>query len=336
MLGAVTSDTHERGDGPGPAIGDEVRETWLETLAVNAAFDRPWVDAAVAWLVAAEAPALVVDVGSGAGGAAYAFAARLAAGDVGGGAAGGDARRGAAGGDAGRSAAGRDAPGTGAVGGARVVALDRDPRLVAVARRRAAGEGVARRVAFGTGEIGALPLAPGTADLVWASGVVHHVADQQAAVDELAALVRPGGTVVLVEGGLPLRCLPHEVGVGRPGLEARLDEARARWFVDLRDELGGPPLPYGWPEALARAGLVDVRARSFLAEAAPPLDEIGREVAAQHLGSALGELGDRLSAEDRDTVSRLADPADPAWIGHRRDLVVTAVRTVHAGRRPRP
>jgi len=305
MLGAVTSDTHEWGDGAGPAIGDQVREGWLDTLALGAAFDRPWVDAAAAWLLAGDAPALVVDVGSGAGGAACAFAARL----------GGDAR------------------GPGA-GGGRVVALDRDPRLVAVARRRATGEGVAGRVAFGTGEIGALPLAPGAADLVWASGVVHHVADQQAAVYELAALVRRGGTVALVEGGLPLRCLPHEVGTGRPGLEARLDEARARWFIDLRDELGGPPLPYGWPEALARAGLVDVRARSFLAEAAPPLDEIGRRVAAQHLESALSELGDRLSAEDRATVGRLADPADAAWIGHRRDLVVTAVRTVHAGRRP--
>jgi hypothetical protein len=111
-------------------------------------------------------------------------------------------------------------------------------------------------------------------------------------------------------------------------LEARLDEARARWFVDLRAELGGPPMPYGWPETLTRAGLVDVRTRSFIAEATPPLDTVGRQIAIQHLTSALTELGDRLDPDDRATVTRLLDPDDPIAIPNRDDLVVTAVRTV--------
>ncbi len=170
--------------------------------------------------------------------------------------------------------------------------------------------------------------------MVWASGVVHHVADQQAAVDELAAQCRPRGRVALVEGGLPLRCLPHEIGLGRPGLEARLDEARARWFVDMRAELPGQPMPYGWPEALRRAGLTDVQTRSFLAERTPPLGAVGQAMVEQHLTSARDELGHRLDAGDRDTLARLLDPDDPAYVGRRDDLVVTAVRTVHAGTRP--
>jgi SAM-dependent methyltransferase len=278
-------------------ITDRVSESWLSTLDVNAAFDRPWTVEAVEWLLPDGAGGAVVDVGCGAGGAACAFARRL------------------------------DPDGASAV---RVVALDRDPRLLEVARRRAETEGVAGRVRWGCGEVGRLPVRPGSADLVWASGVVHHVADQQAAVDELAGLLLHGGTLALVEGGLPLRCLPHEVGLGRPGLEARLDEARARWFADLRAELGGPPLPYGWPAALRRAGLVGIRTRSFLAESTPPLDPVGRKIATLHLTSALTELGDRLDAEDRATLARLLDPADPTWVGHRDDLVVTAVRTVHA------
>ena len=279
------------------ALGDRVREAWLTTLALNAAFDRPWVEAATAWAVAAAggSPATVVDVGCGAGGASAAFAAQ--------------------------------ASGT-------VVGLDPDPRLVEVARGRLAAAGLAGRVRLAAASIGGLPVPPGTADVVWASGVVHHVPDQQAAVDELAGLLRPGGVLALVEGGLPLRCLPHEIGLGRPGLEARLDEARARWFTDLRAELGGPPLPYGWPEALARAGLVDVRVRSFVAEAAPALDPTGAEIARQHLASARDELGDRLAPDDRATVARLLDPGDPAWLGGRDDLVVTAVRTVQIGTVP--
>jgi SAM-dependent methyltransferase len=279
-------------------IGHRMAESWLSTLAVNAEFDRGWVEAAVGWLLASAPAGTVVDVGCGAGGAACAFAARLPP------------------------------------GATRVLAFDRDPRLVDIARHRAAAEGLGDRIAWAAGEVGVLPLPERSADLVWASGVVHHLPDQQAAVSELAALCRPGGRVVLVEGGLPLRCLPHELGLGRPGLEARLDEARARWFSDMRAELAGPSLPYGWPEALARAGLTGVRARSFLAEATPPLDATGRAIVEQHVTSAQGELGDRLDAGDRDTLARLLDPADPAYVGARDDLVVTAVRTVHVGTAP--
>ena len=270
-------------------------ESWLSTLEVNAAFDRPWVDAALGWLLpgaAAGAGVVAADVGCGAGGAACALGQRPEV--------------------------------------STVVACDRDVRLLDVARRRATAEGVAEVVRWACGEVGGLPLRPGSLDLVWASGVVHHVADQQAAVGELAALLRPGGVLALVEGGLPLRCLPHDVGVGRPGLEARVDEARARWFEDLRRELDGPPLPYGWPEALARAGLHRVRTRSYIAEATSPLDDVGRRIARQHLTSARDELGERLVPDDRSTIDRLLDPDEPASIDHRDDLTVTAVRTVHA------
>jgi SAM-dependent methyltransferase len=280
------------------SITDRIARDWLVTLDLNARFDRPWTDDAVAWLLPGGAGArTVVDAGCGAGGAACAFAHRL----------------------------GR---------GSHVVALDRDPRLVAQARRRAHDEGVSDRVHPSVGEVGTLPVRAGGVDLVWASGVVHHVPDQQRAVGELANLLRPGGRVALVEGGLPLRCLPHDDGVGRPGLEARIDAARAGWFDDMRAELRGPPMPYGWPRALASAGLVGIRTRSFLAEATAALDDVGGRIVQQHLTSALGELGERLGADDRRALARLLDPDDVAYVGARDDLVVTAVRTVHVGALP--
>jgi ubiquinone/menaquinone biosynthesis C-methylase UbiE len=285
------------GDEGVETIGHQIAESWLHTLEVNAAFDRAWVEDAVEWLLVAAPATVVLDVGSGAGGAARAFSARLPA-------------------------------------GSRVVAVDRDPRLLAIARRAAREQGVDDRIRWTTGAIGALPVPERSADLVWASGVVHHLADQQAGVTALAGLARPGGRVVLVEGGLPLRCLPHEVGVGRPGLESRLDEARARWFVDMRAELSGVEMPYAWPEALGRAGLTGVRTRSFLAERMPPLDEVGRRMVEQHLTAALSELGDRLDAGDREALTRLLDPEDPAYVGRRDGLQVTAVRTVHVGTAP--
>ncbi|MGH9229804.1 MAG: class I SAM-dependent methyltransferase [Acidimicrobiales bacterium] len=282
-------------------IDQHLAEWWLTNLETNARFDAPWVADAVAWLIEASdrpggsgPPRRVLDVGCGAGGAACAFAAALGPGVV-------------------------------------VVGLDRDPRLLAIARRRAADAGLAGQIRWLAAGVDALPVEAGSADLVWASGVVHHLPDQQAAIGTLAALLRPGGRLVLVEGGLPLRCLPFDIGLGRVGLEARLDEARGRWFDDMRDELHGPPLPYGWPEALTRAGLVDVRARSFLAEVPPPLDDFGRQVAERHLRSALTELGERLASDDRDSIARLLDPDDAAYLGRRNDLMVTAVRTLNVG-----
>jgi SAM-dependent methyltransferase len=281
-------------------IDQQLAEWWLTNLETSARFDAPWVADAVAWLVETSGrpeesgrPQLVLDVGCGAGGAACAFAEAL---------------------------------GPGVVAG-----FDRDPRLLGIARRRAADAGLAHHIRWLAAGVDALPVEPGSTDLVWASGVVHHLPDQQAAIGTLAGLLRPGGRLALVEGGLPLRCLPFDVGLGRVGLEARLDEARSHWFADMRDELRGPPLPYGWPEGLRRAGLVDVRARSFLVEVPPPLDDFGRQVAERHLRSGLTELDDRLAPDDRDTLARLLDPDDAAYIGRRHDLMVTAVRTLNVG-----
>jgi SAM-dependent methyltransferase len=281
-------------------IDQQLAEWWLTNLETSARFDAPWVAEAVAWLIDAAGspegsgpPQRVLDVGCGAGGAACAFA--------------------------------------GVLGPGVVTGFDRDPRLLAIAGRRAVDAGLAGHIRWLAAGVDALPVEAGSADLVWASGVVHHLPDQQAAIGSLAALLRPGGRLALVEGGLPLRCLPFDIGLGRVGLEARLDEARSRWFADMRDELRGPPLPYGWPEALRRAGLVDVRARSFLAEVPPPLDDFGRQVAERHLSSALSELGDRLAPGDRDTISRLLDPDDAAYVGRRDDLMVTAVRALNVG-----
>src|ERR687898_407273 len=44
----------------------------------------------------------------------------------------------------------------------------------------AAAAGVSGRIGFAVGDVGAPCLPPGSAELVWASGVVHHLADQQA------------------------------------------------------------------------------------------------------------------------------------------------------------
>jgi len=221
---------------------------------------------------------------------------------------------------------------------ARVVAVDDEPAVLDTAAELFAEVGVDVRtaVADAAGDPQALADAiGGPADLVWASAVVHHAPDQQATVDVLAGLLAPQGRLALAEGGLPRRHLPWDLGTGRPGLESRLEQAQDGWFAAMRDSLpGAVRLPYGWPNALRRAGLADVTTWTSLIERPAPLSPAERERVAGKLAHRVEWLRERrlLPAEDDGAWSRLLDPDRPEWIGHRDDVFVLDARSVHVGR----
>lgn len=124
--------------------------------------------------------------------------------------------------------------------GARVVAVDGSEPLLERARARAQRLGVADR--FGT-LAGELPDIMADldypADLIWASHSLHHLGDQRAAIAAYGERLTFGGTLALVEGGLPTRFLPRDIGIGRPGLQARLDAVQEEWFTQMRAALPG-------------------------------------------------------------------------------------------------
>jgi ubiquinone/menaquinone biosynthesis C-methylase UbiE len=78
-----------------------------------------------------------------------------------------------------------------AVRGARVVGVDGAPRLLAVARERAAAMGV--EAEWLEGDLAALPLADGVADVVLSVFGVIFAADPSAALSEVARILRPDG-----------------------------------------------------------------------------------------------------------------------------------------------
>jgi SAM-dependent methyltransferase len=243
----------------------------------------------------------VVDVGCGAGGMSVLFARELA----------------------------RGAGGT-------VVLVDATPALLAEAQRRVAAAAGERVEVVGVhGDLADPRLAdrvPG-ADLVWASGVVHHVADQQAALRTLAGLLRPGAVLAIGEGGLEMRCLPWDLGVGRPGLEQRLLAGRAEWFAGMRAGIAGSvAMPYGWPRALREAGLEDVESFGALIDHPMPGSDLLREYVVHRVGWLAESVGDRLDADDRATIAALIDPDGPDFLGNRADLYLFGAKAIHSGR----
>jgi hypothetical protein len=96
---------------------------------------------------------------------------------------------------------------------------------------------------------------------------------------------------------------------------------------------GSVRMPYGWTEALARAGLTAVSTRTWLLEQPPPLP--AERLAAvvdrfRHRSGRLHEIG-MISDDDVAAWRRLLDPADEAWLGNRTDLFTLDARSVHVG-----
>jgi len=270
---------------------------WAEMaqhLETQAELYTPLYHQAMAWLAKAQpTPSLVVDVGSGPGVVACLFADTFP--------------------------------------GAQVVAVDGSEPLLERARERAARLGVADRFGTIAGELpDVLDDLEYPADLLWASRSLHHLGDQRAALAACAERLAIGGTLALLEGGLSPRFLPRDIGIGRPGLQARLEAANEDWFARMRAELpGAVAVTEDWPALLAAAGLKHTGTRSFLLDLPAPVMDRGRALVVTTLSRSREVFADALDSEDRATLDRLLDPDDEASVHHRTDVFVLAAHTVH-------
>ncbi|MFD4412365.1 MULTISPECIES: class I SAM-dependent methyltransferase [unclassified Streptomyces] len=294
---------HDHGHGHGHGHGPDGTDIdWAEMaphLESQAELFAPVYQKAMAWLAEEVTdPGLIVDAGSGPGVVSGLFAE--------------------------------------AFPGARVVAVDGAEPLLERARARAARQGFADRFGTISGELpGVLAELEYPADLLWASRSLHHLGDQRAALTAFAQRLAPGGTLALLEGGLPHRFLPRDIGIGRPGLQARLDAVEEEWFARMRADLpGSVAVTEDWPALLTAAGLKHTRTRSFLLDVPAPAPDRARAYVAASLARLRGALDEAVDADDRATLDRLLDPADPASVHRRPDVFVLSAYTVHTAVRP--
>jgi demethylmenaquinone methyltransferase/2-methoxy-6-polyprenyl-1,4-benzoquinol methylase len=96
--------------------------------------------------------------------------------------------------------------------GCRVVGLDQSDEMLAEGRRRVAAAGLADRIELVQGEAERLPFDAASFDALTFTYLLRYVNDPRATLEELARVVRPGGTVAMLEFGLPR-------GLARPAWE---------------------------------------------------------------------------------------------------------------------
>lgn len=141
---------------------------------------------------------------------------------------------------------------------AEVTGIDRDPRMIALARSRAAGQA---RVSLLQADFMTYPLAPGSFDFVCANTSLHHM-DFAAALTVMARVLRPGGRLAVV--GLAADKSVTDRLAGAPGVPVALFY-RA---VYCKGESGAPIMDpeMSWREtrAAAAAALPGVRYRRHL------------------------------------------------------------------------
>ncbi|WP_406253282.1 class I SAM-dependent methyltransferase [Streptomyces atratus] len=217
---------------------------------------------------------------------------------------------------------------------AEVVAVDGTPALLERTRNQAERLGLGDRVRTHEAD---LPEGLGgleEADLIWVGNALHHMGDQRAVLAGFAALLRPGGTVALVEGGLQPRRLPRDIGIGRPGLEARLEAINAARFEDMRAALPGATRETeDWSALFTAVGLAPQGTRSFLLDLPAPLSDRARDHVVTEFARRRQMFEEELTAEDIAVLDRLLDPDDPAGLLRRPDVYLLSARTVHLGRR---
>ena len=83
--------------------------------------------------------------------------------------------------------------------GARVVGIDLEKPLVEQARERAAKKGLADRVRFEAVEIGLMPFAEASVDVVVSAGAYTQTADKLSAFRDCWRILKPGGSIRLYD-----------------------------------------------------------------------------------------------------------------------------------------
>jgi hypothetical protein len=155
------------------------------------------------------------------------------------------------------------------------------------------------------------------------------MADPDRVLAGVFAALRPGGLLVVAEiVSFPL-FLPDDLGLGRPGLEARCHAV-----LDERQAVELPHRGSDWGPRLSRAGFTIEAERPFVIDLSAPLPTASGRYAQASLRRIRSALDGRMSADDLAVLDTLIDSDGPDGVLQRRDLAVRTARTVWAARRP--
>lgn len=213
-----------------------------------------------------------------------------------------------------------------------VTGVDISAEFLVYARETARAAGLSDRVVFREGDVNELPFDDGSFDWVWSvdtafPGRIAPAEDPARLVREFARVVNPGGVVAI------LFWSSQQLLPGYPLLEARLNATSpgiAPFSRGMRPELH-LLRALGW---LREAGLRDVEAHTFVAEARAPLGDDLREALTSTFPMRWGGAETEVTEEEWSEFLRLCDPDSPEFILDVPDYYCFITYTMFRGRVP--
>ena len=141
---------------------------------------------------------------------------------------------------------------------AELLALDASADMLARVRVKADERHLGARVRTVQADLDEGWPAIDSVDLVWASLSVHHLADPARVLSDARAALAPGGLLAMVEMDDQLRFLPDDIGLGRSGLEGRINAVLAELHSQQVPSVG-----LDWCALLGQAGFTVAAVQAF-------------------------------------------------------------------------
>ena len=184
---------------------------------------------------------------------------------------------------------------------------------------------------FVQSDIAATPFLAGSFDLVWCANTINHLSDPVFGIRQLAATLRPGGRIALVQSGF----LPDMFFAWDERLEREVMLAVRRYY---REKYGlnehDVTAMRGLIGLAQRAELVQVSSKTVVIERTAPLADVDRDYLLHTVFN--GYWGERLrpylNDDDWREVQRLCDPTSSAYCLERPDFHHVQTLTMVVGR----
>jgi ubiquinone/menaquinone biosynthesis C-methylase UbiE len=210
----------------------------------------------------------------------------------------------------------------------KVIGLDLLFEHLSYGQKNIQSNGYAQNIHFCQGDVTQLPFADLSFDWIWSADCIGYPLGELAPfLRELRRVLKPGGRIILL-GWSSQQLLP-----GYPILEARINATCSGYIPYLKGK--NPELNFmRAARQLREAGLVEVKAQTFVGTVQAPLNPGERAALLSLFEMLWGEPQPEVSAEDWEEYQCLCTPGSPDFILDIPEYVAFFTISVFEGQAP--
>jgi SAM-dependent methyltransferase len=215
------------------------------------------------------------------------------------------------------------------VGSGSVVGVDISPAYLKAARCRADSSEYAERIAFQTGNIDGLPFPDDHFDLVWCAHSLYSLPDPIGALREMRRVVRPGGTVAILENDT----IHHMLLPWPAELELTIRRAQLEILEEQTQMTGKFYIGRHLCQAFDMAALAQCSIKTYTINRSAPLSQDALTFLEGYLRDLRQRADSRLEPEARRAFDLLLDPASDVYLLARPDFFMSVLEIVACGKK---